>query len=340
MNWRLSDRNPLAIAAIALVVLLVVLVASLNLKSLAFWNHPRSYSAFLTNASGLTAGDSVQIRGVGVGEIDRITVHGNTVRVDFGVDRDIRLGTKTKAAVKVLNPLGTVYLGVEPEGPGRLDEPIPTSRTAVSMSLLGDLGKISEQVGDLDLEQLKEALDVTSTNLSATSAEAVQRALTGLSEFSGALAKNADGIRSLVTEGSDIAGVLADRKDQLVNLVGQSQALMAVLKERQTDISALLRGTADLSREVSQILEVNRDELNPMLRDLQKISEVLAKENDSIAESLPLLARLSGHVAAATGNGPFLDVVVPNGLLADALVQQCTPGAYPAPGNPVVGCRP
>ncbi len=340
MNWRLSDKNPLAIAAVALVLLLVAIVASLNLKALAFWNQPRDYAAYLTNASGLSVGDSVQIRGVGVGEISAITVHGDTVRVDFGIDRDIRLGTKTKAAVKVLNPLGTVYLGVEPLGPGRLEEPIPTSRTAVSMSLLGDLGEVSELVGDLNLEQLKTALDVTSTNLSATSAEAVQRALTGLSEFSGALARNADGIQALVTEGSDIAKILAGRKDQLVNLVGQGQALMAVLKERQSDIQALVRGTADLSREVSQILEVNRDELNPMLRDLQKISEVLAKENDSIGEALPLLARLSGHVAAATGNGPFLDVVVPNGLLADALVQQCTSGAYPAPGNPVVGCRP
>lgn len=339
-GWRLSDKNPLVIAVIALVVGLVGLVAALNLKSLTFWDRPHGYAAYLTNASGLSTGDSVQVRGVGVGEITGITVHGNTVRVDFNVERDVRLGTETKAAVKVLNPLGTVYLGVEPQGPGRLDEPIPTSRTAVSMSLLGDLGKVSEQVGDLDLEQLKKALDVTSTNLSATSAEAVQRALTGLSEFSGTLAENADGIRSLVTEGSDIAKILADRKDQLVNLVGQGQALMAVLEERQDDISALVTGTADLSREVSQILEVNREELNPMLRDLQKISEVLAKENDSIAKSLPLLARLSGHIAAATGNGPFLDVVVPTGIIPDALIQQCTSGAYPAPGNPVVGCRP
>jgi phospholipid/cholesterol/gamma-HCH transport system substrate-binding protein len=242
--------------------------------------------------------------------------------------------------VKVLNPLGTVYLAVVPHGGGSLREPIPTSRTAVSTSLLGDLGQVSKQVGELDMAQLKKALDVTSTNLSATSGHAVKRALTGLSEFSATLAAHSDDVEALVAKGSDIAKILAGRKGQLVNLIGQGQTLMAVLKERQGDISALLHGTTALSAEVSQILEVNRDKLNPMLRDLQKVSDVLARENDDIEATLPALARLSGHVAAATGNGPFLDVVVPNGLLPDALIQQCKAGSYPAPDKPIVGCRP
>ncbi len=340
MNWRLSDHNPLKVGLISVAVILVVLVASLNLKTVAFWSRPHTYAAYLTNASGLSVGDSVEIRGVGVGEVKKITVHGNTVRVDFGVDKGVRLGADTTAAVKVLNPLGTVYLAVLPQGSGSLSVPIPTSRTAVSMSLLGDLGQVSKQVGELDMAQLKKALDVTSTNLSATSGQAVQKALTGLSEFSGTLAAHSKDIEALVSKGSDIARILADRKDQLVNLVGQGQTLMAVLKERQGDIAALLHGTAALAQEVSRILEVNRAQLNPMLRDLQQVSDVLAKENDNIEKTLPALARLSGHVAAATGNGPFLDVVVPNGLLPDALIQQCKAGAYPAPDKPIVGCRP
>jgi len=340
MNWRLSDRDPLKVGLVSVVVILVALVASLNLKTVAFWSRPHTYAAYLANASGLATGDAVEIRGVNVGEIKKISVHGNEVRVDFGVDRGIRLGADTTASVKVLNPLGTVYLAVVPLGSGSLGEPIPTSRTAVSMSLLGDLGQVSKQVGELDMAQLKKSLDVTSTNLSATSGHAVQKALTGLSEFSGTLAEHSKEVEALVAKGSDIAKILAGRKDQLVNLVGQGQSLMAVLKTRQRDITALLHGTAALSEEVSRILEVNRSALNPMLRDLQRVSDVLARENGDIEKTLPALARLSGHVAASTGNGPFLDVVVPNGLLPDALVQQCKAGAYPAPDKPIVGCRP
>lgn len=337
---RLSDKNPLVVAGVAVVVLALVVTASLNLKALKFWDHPRSYSAYLTNASGLAVGNQVEIRGVDVGQIKAISVHGNSVRVDFGVDRHIALGDKTSATVKVLNPLGTEFLSVVPAGTGRLEEPIPTSRTAVSMSLLGDLGQVSTQVGELNLNQLKKALDVTSTDLSSTSAAAVKRALTGLSEFSGTLAANSDDIESLVTQGSGIASVLNDRKADLVSLIGQGDVLLRVLKQRESDITSLLHGTTDLSREVTSILALNRTKLNPMLRNLQQIAKVLAKEDGNIAKALPLLAKVSGHLAAATGNGPFLDVVVPTGLLPDALIQQCTSAAYPAPKNPEVGCRP
>lgn len=340
MNMRLSDKNPLKVAVVAAVVIALAMVASLNLKALAFWNSPSGYSAYLTNASGLVVGDKVQVRGVRVGEIKSLEVKGNTVRVDFDVDGDLKLGSQTKAAVKVLNPLGSVFLQLDPQGSGELTEPIPTARTAVSMSLLGDLGEISDRVEKIDVKQVQKALDVTTTNLSATSKEAVTKALSGLTEFSGTLAGKSEEIHRIVTEGSELAEILSGRKDQLVNLVGQGEVLLQVMQERKDDISALVRGTRDLSHEIAAILEVNQEELNPMLRDLQKISDILAKESDSISAALPQLAKLSEHVAAATGNGSFLDVVVPNGLLPDDLIAQCGDGAYPAPSKPVVGCRP
>jgi len=340
MTVRLSDKNPLVVALVSVVALALVLTASLNLKALRFWDQPHDYAAYLTNASGLSTGDTVQIRGVDVGQIKAISLGGNTVRVDFTVDRGVHLGAETTAAVKVLNPLGTEYLSLVPKGDGGLTEPIPTSRTAVSMSLLGDLGQVSTQVGDLNLNQLKKALDVTSTNLSSTSAAAVKKALTGLDEFSGTLAENADGIKALVTQGSAISHVLNDRKGDLVSLIGQGQVLLKVLKQRQGDITSLLHGTTDLSREVRKILALNRAKLHPMLHDLQQIADVLAKEDNSIAKTLPLLSQVSSHLAAATGNGPFVDVVVPTGLLSDSLIQQCKGAAFTAPTNPEVGCQP
>jgi len=340
MNWRLSDKNPIRVAVVSAIVLAAAIALAVNVNSLPFVNSTHSYSAYLTNASGLTSGDVVQVRGIRVGKVTGLSLHGNSVRIDFDVDTDIHLGSTTSAAVKVLNPLGTEFLALEPSGPGTLSEPIPVNRTDVALSLLGDLNQVSTQVQQLNLTQLQKALDVTTTNLSATSQQAVSKTLTGLSSFSATLGDHAEDIQKIVTQGSAIAGILADRKDELVNLVGQGEAVLSVLRQRQSQISDLLDGTADLSREVDAILKVNEKQLNPMLRDLQHISDALGKENDNISAALPALASLSEHLAAATGNGPFVDVVVPNGLLPDALIQQCTSSAFPAPSNPIVGCRP
>lgn len=339
MNIRLGEKNPTTIALISLAVIAIVVTLAVNAGSLAFWRSTHHYEAYLENASGLSVSDSVQIHGVRVGEVDDISVEGNQVLVRFTVN-DHTLGENSTAAVKVLNPLGTGYFGVTPDGPGELAEPIPTGRTTPTMTLLGDLGEVSERVRQLDVAQLREALDVTSSNLSAASSDAISDALSGLAEFSGTLAERADDLDRIVTEGSSLAEILADRKDGLVNLISQGDVLLDVLKDRRENITELLNGSKDLSHEVAAILDVNEDKLNPMLRDLQNISEILAEENDNISAAIPALRRVSEHMSAATGNGPFLDVVVPTGLLPDSLLEQCDDGSFPDPDNPVVGCRP
>lgn len=339
-NVRISDMRPLRVAIVAAVVIAAALALVLNINRLPFVHSTKTYSAYLTNASGLTTGDTVQVRGVQVGTVTRLSLHGNSVRVEFAVDSGMHLGTLTSAAVKVLNPLGTEFLALTPSGPGTLAEPIPTSRTNVSVTLLGDLGQVSTEVQSLDVDQLQQALNVTSTNLSATSQQAVSKALTGLARFSATLGNHAQDVQKIVTQGASIAHILAQRKDELVNLVGQGDAVLRVLEQRHAQVTQLLNGTADLSREVDAILQVNEARLNPMLRDLQHISDVLGQENQNISAALPALASLSAHLAAATGNGPFLDVVVPTGLLPDSLIRQCKPSAFPASDNPIVGCRP
>src|SRR5699024_5211881 len=160
MNIRLGERNPVTIGLVSLAVIAVVVTLAVNMGSLAFWRSTNHYEAYLSNASGLSVGDAVQIHGVRVGEVDEISGVGNRVLVRFAVE-DHTSGEQSSAAVKVLNPRGTGYFGVTPDGPGELTEPIPTGRTTPTMTLLGDLGEVSERVRKLDLAQLQEALDVT-----------------------------------------------------------------------------------------------------------------------------------------------------------------------------------
>ncbi len=340
-DYRLSDRDPLKVAAVAGAILLVVGLLALNLNRLPLIDRTVEHSVFLPNASGLSGTETVQVRGVRIGRITGIELVGDEVRVDFEVDPDVELGEDTSARVKVLNPLGSQFLELEPAGPGELNEPIPVERTHVSRTLLGELGKASGQLGETDIPRLQEALEVMTQTLSAPSAASVQRALTGLNDFAGNLAEDAESISELISSGSELAAIINERRDVLVNIVSQGDALTEVLRERRQAISRLVRGTADLSAQLSDVLRVNRDKLGPMLRNIEEISEALAKENESLGRAIPAMAELSDNIARATGTGRFVDVVVPNGLVPDALIQECAePGAFPDAKNPDVGCRP
>jgi phospholipid/cholesterol/gamma-HCH transport system substrate-binding protein len=339
-DWRVSDRNPLKVAAVATVVLLVLMLLALNLTRLPFVHQRTTYVAYLANASGLGGNETVQVRGVRVGKVTGVTLVGDRVRVDLEVDSDVRLGSETSARVKVLNPLGSQFVELESAGSGRLDGPIPEARTHVSRTLVNELGRVSGQVDKTDLPQLREALRTLTATLSASSAQSVERALTGLNDFAGNLAADADKIKELVASGSELVGIINERRDVLVNLVGQGDALTAVLRERRQAISALVRGTADLSAQVAGILAVNRDKLGPMLASLQRISKALATENKAFGRAIPAMAQLAQNIARVTGTGRFVDVVAPSGLVPDAVIQQCRAGAFPKPNDPRVGCRP
>jgi phospholipid/cholesterol/gamma-HCH transport system substrate-binding protein len=340
-DWRVSDRDPLKVAGIAAAVLLVLVLLGLNLTRLPLLNSKDDYSAYLTSASGLTGGETVQVRGVRVGEVTGIVLEDDLVRVDFKVNGDVDLGEETSARVKVLNPLGAQFLALEPAGPGRLSEPIPVERTFASRTLVNELGRVSGQLDQTDIPQLQQALDVLTETLSASSSDAVAMALTGLNDFAGNLAEDADKISELVSSGSELIAIINDRSDVIVNLVSQGDALAAVLNERRDAIGRLVRGTADLSAQIAKILSVNRDKLGPMLRNLEEISQALATENESLGKAIPAMEQLSKNIARVTGTGRFVDIVVPNGLIPDAVIQQCADaGAFPAPNDPRVGCRP
>lgn len=340
-DWRVSDRDPLKVAAIAAAVLLVLILLGLNLTRLPFLTSKDDYSAYFTSASGLTGGETVQVRGVRVGKVTGIVLEDDRVRIDFEVNSDVDLGEDTAARVKVLNPLGAQFVALEPAGPGALSKPIPVERTFASRTLVNELGRVSGQLDQTDIPQLQQAMDVLTETLSASSSDAVAKALTGLNDFAGNLAEDADKISELVSSGSDLIAIINDRSDVIVNLVSQGDALAAVLNERRDAIVRLVRGTADLSKQIAGILEVNRDKLGPMLRNLEQISRALATENESLGKAIPAMEQLSRNIARVTGTGRFVDIVAPNGLIPDAVIQQCAAaGAYPAPNDPRVGCRP
>lgn len=340
-DWRLSDRNPLIVAAVAAVLLIAVLFVTLNLSSLPGINDDRGYSAYLANASGLTGSETVQVSGVRVGKITKLTLEGDRVRVDFDVDSGVSLGETTGASVEVLNPLGSEFLELTPSGPGRLHEAIPLSRTHVSRSLLGELSDVSGQLGQIDIGQLQRSLDVATSSLSGTSRQAVMKVFSSLNQFAGTLAADAGSITALVQQGSQLTDIINSHRDELVQLVGQGDALTSVLNERKQAIGALLQGTSSLADQVATILHLNQAQLTPMLNDIRAISDSLARQNDNLARAIPAMAQLSHNLARATGTGPFIDIVAPAGILPDNLIRTCAdPSKYPAPKQPLVGCRP
>ena len=329
---KFRERNLVIVAAISAVILIVAGLFALNIGRLT----ATTYSADLQSAIGLQAGDVVTIAGVRVGAVSGLRLAGDVAQVTFTVNGSHRLGSDTLVNIKVLNPVGVEYLELVPRGPGRLHGPIPVGRTTIPGTLVGDLNQLTNQTQQTNLPQMVQALKVLTQTAAANSPEQTKAALDGVAQLSAVLAGRQQELTNLVTQADQLTAVLNGHSSQLVNLLGQSSLLLQVLQQRKAAIDNLLATTSQLTDRLDHIIVGDRSVLDPMLSNLQALSQFLAKDSQNVAQALPLIAAFSRYSANVTGSGPFADFVAPTLVVPDNLVAQCSAIAKI---DPLRGCR-
>jgi phospholipid/cholesterol/gamma-HCH transport system substrate-binding protein len=336
---RFRERSRVATGLVGVVVLLVLITGALQFPRLPLIHDNATYSAAFASAGGLATGDIVTVDGVKVGSISGMSLDGARVRVTFTVS-GVSLGSTTSAAAKVLSPVGTEYMELDPSGRGSLNGLIPESRTSVPYNLVSDLSGLGNEIQHYKLPQIEKALNVGSEDLNGTPVKETTAAFQGLADMSRVIGNEGTDLATIVTQGAKLSGVLSQRSHQLFDLFGQSDLVLSVLQQRRAAIKQLLTATSSLSQQITSLLSVNRPQLTTLLQDLQSVSAVLAKDSNDFGAAIPVLAAFSRYAANTTGSGAFVDAAVPTLLVPDNLAKQCSaPGAFPS-SKPQVGCRP
>ena len=102
----------------------------------------RPTTAYFTDAGGISPGNDVSVSGIKVGAVKSVGLAGTAAKVTFTVDRDVRVGDQSLAAIKTDTVLGEKSLEITPTGGGSITT-IPLGRTTTPYTLnaaLQDLG--------------------------------------------------------------------------------------------------------------------------------------------------------------------------------------------------------
>lgn len=309
MRGAFRERDPFRIGIVATVVtvLLGVLVTVLSTVQLG----ASGYTAELEHTAGLRVGESVEVAGVDSGKVTGIRLEGKKVIVDFTVDSDIRLGRDTRAEVKVATLLGTHYLDVDPIGPGELpDDRVPLAQTGVPFNLQDVIDKGTAAADELDSELLGQALSEVADTLRAAGPEFLP-ALQGIDRVSRVVAERSGQLKSLLQSSRGVADQLSASSGDLLELMRQTNLVVAELTARRTQIRQMLRNVRSLSLTVQAILRETRADVGPALANLETVLEVLRAKDQEVRSSLHTLAVGSRYLANATGNGPWIELLVP-----------------------------
>ncbi|GAA4612750.1 MCE family protein [Actinoallomurus liliacearum] len=302
------ERNPLPIGIAGLATVGLATLLAFNLQH---FTGGTTYSAAFSEAGGLKPGEEVRIAGVKVGKVDSVDLDGDHVKVKF--TSSAHFGTQTRAQIKIKTLLGSHFLALDPKGPGRQStgREIPISRTTAPYEVVPALQDASAQLGQIDTKQLAKAMNTLSQTMEG-SPENVRRTLAGLQKISRAVSSRDDELNQLLKHSSNVTSLLAARSGDLAVLVQNGGLLLQEINDRRTVINQLLTGTVSLSQQITATINENQATLNPALQNLQKVTQILLRNQGNLEKSFELMGPFGTELSDVTGSGRWFDVYIQN----------------------------
>jgi phospholipid/cholesterol/gamma-HCH transport system substrate-binding protein len=308
------ERNPVPIGIIGTLALLMIMLLTVFAKNIPVFNGGgQVYKANFVEAANLQKDREVRIAGVKVGKVLNVELVGDHVVVSFRLKQGTQVPRLTRASIKVRSLTGSEYLSLEPEGTGELDNKvaIPVTRTTAPFEVIPAFQGLANTIEGIDTTQLERALDAISGAFSDT-APNVRGALTGLSRLSRAIAARDDELQQLLGHARSVTGVLAARDQELQQLIVDADAVLQVISARKEIITELLRNTVDLSTQLSGLVQENRAQLAPALKNLRTVIDTLNDNQASLYRGIQVLAPFLRLFTNTIGNGHWFDTYVAN----------------------------
>jgi phospholipid/cholesterol/gamma-HCH transport system substrate-binding protein len=223
----------------------------------------------------------------------------------------------------VLNLLGTKFLNLTPEGPGKMasGSTIPQSRTRTTYDVVSTLDQLTTTTEQLDTDQLASALETLAGTIDASAPE-IHESFTGISRLSASIASRNQEVEQLLAHADDVTKLLDERKGDLVTLMKQGDAVFQELQLRKQAIHRLLVNARLLADTLKGIADDNKAEIGAALADLHEVTSNLRRQKDRIEATVHYLEPYASVLINVLGTGPWFDAYVPNltGLVSGEFV--------------------
>lgn len=314
----LKERNPFWLGLVATVLVVVVVLVTIGIGTLDLGRSP--YQAEFAQAAGVKVGDDVRVAGMPVGAVQSAGLEGDHVLVKFRVDRDVQLGSGTRASIKLATLLGSRYLELVPDGPGELrDGRIPLAHTSVPYDLAKVLQSGAPILEKLDLNKVRDATSALTKNLGGQGPQ-ISAALDGLSRLSDVIIARKDQVSELIDNTDAFTKEADARSGQIFAVMGQSNELLTALLQRRELIRGLLGNLAGVTDQLRKALHENQDQFRPLLDNLDELTELLKRNDTNLDRAFEVLAPTSRYLANAAGNGPYIDLNLPYSIVPDNIL--------------------
>ena len=259
---RPDESNPLRTGIFGIALVACLVLVSFGYTNLPFWPQGKPYEAYFTDAGGISPGNDVNVSGIKVGKVTEVALAGDTAKVTFTVDRDVKVGDQSLVAIKTDTVLGEKSLAVTPQGTGSVDGRFRWAAPRLPYTLNTALQDLGQNASELDKPRFEQALQTLTDTLRDATPQ-LRGALDGVAELSRSLNKRDEALEQLLAHAKTVSDTLAQRAGQVNQLIIDGNLLFAALDERRQALSNLIAGIDDVSQQISGFVADNRRRVRP-----------------------------------------------------------------------------
>lgn len=287
-------------------LVMVIVVASALIYLVPFGKS--SYSAFLTDAGTVKAGDDVRIAGISVGSVESLELTDDAVRMTITVEDDVFLGDHTTLDIRMLTPIGGHYVAVKPAGTEPLGtNTIAADRVTLPYNLTEAIQDSHAPIAGVEGATVRESLASLSASLS-TAPGSVQSFTDAVSTLVGLLNTQNDDVSRALNVAQEYVSMLSDSRSIIGSMLTKIGLMETQILTRKADVTEALRVVSEILERIAAIEPAWREQLEPMADRLLAAKPGL----DELGQRLGAVAEL-----LAQAGERFLRVITPQGVAVD-----------------------
>jgi virulence factor Mce-like protein len=257
----------------------------------------KHFSAEFTRAVGVYKHSDVRVLGVRIGEVTKITPHGDRVRIDMTYDASYKIPADARAVILSPSIVSDRYVQLTPvysSGPTLADGQLislESKRTAEPVELdtiYKNIDTLNQALGPHGANAkgaLSDLLKVGAANLRGNG-QALNSTLTGLSQAVKTLADSRGDLFTTIANLQNFTTTIA-QNDAIVAQFDQDLAVVASqLNGERTDLATAIKTLASALGEVASFVKENSSNLTANIANLKTVTGVLVKEKAALREFL------------------------------------------------------
>ncbi|MFI5779114.1 MlaD family protein [Nocardia sp. NPDC051570] len=266
---------------IRLGVIGVALVAALAVGAGVLYVVPfgkKTYTADLSEAQSVKAGDDIRVAGITVGTVKSLKLQPDRVLMRFTVDSNVFVGDQSTLDVRMLTVVGGNYVALFPSGTQPLGaKHIPIDRVRLPYSLVQTFQDAAEPLRKIDGDTLRRNLAALGTSV-AQAPDTLRTTLDSLSSFVDDLDRQHVMISKAIANADEYVTLYDDAKGSLGRLVQATNLMEDLVLGKRAELREglrLLQSVLSKAAAISPIYAELKPKLQPLFDAVPRMEGLL-----------------------------------------------------------------